>query len=488
MINKLLKSSITKFILIKYLGFVLQFINSVFIAKYLGLFYFGIYGFVNLCLHYLSYMNLGVNYSLNVLASTDKVISRKKTEQLLFNSILISLIVGLFLLVFLTIINYLGLLSAYNKYLISEYYIIIILITTLKYFNTIYINVYRIYNKLSLINLNYLLPALLQVLCLLFFKDSDLFWSLLIALLVAQVILFFLLLGYSPVSLIFKYNGSTMKHLIRKGFFLLTFNVSFYLIMMSSRSIVSYFYTVEDFGLYNFANSVSIAIMLFISSISFLIFPKMLNKLSNLNNKDCIKFIETARRSYLSVTFLLVFSSLAVLPLLLSIIPDYKQSLNSLVILAVSQLIIANSFGYSTLLIQKNKEKELTIYGFIAVGIVVMSGITTSYFLNLNFDFVALSVVLSVLIYNFLIIRKGNQITGQFISTYHLIKHVYNYKYFIPLSLFAILHLFSNSYSLNISLVIISYLILNFKDLSLSIKHGISLVLNDKSLEMKIDD
>ncbi len=66
---KKLNNTIIKYILSKYLAFAIQLINSIFVAKNLGLYYFGVYGFSTLIIQYLSYSNLGVNLSYSVLCS-----------------------------------------------------------------------------------------------------------------------------------------------------------------------------------------------------------------------------------------------------------------------------------------------------------------------------------------------------------------------------------------------------------------------------------
>src|SRR5690606_7205562 len=101
--------------------------------------------------------------------------------------------------------------------------------------------------------------------------------------------------------------------LIKRGLFLLIYNLSFYFIIIAARSIVSYFYSVEDFALFDFANSLTNAITMFLGSISFLFYPKMLNKFShNSSSSTTIHLIEKVRKIYLTIAFLIILVGLLV--------------------------------------------------------------------------------------------------------------------------------------------------------------------------------
>jgi hypothetical protein len=213
----------------------------------------------------------------------------------------------------------------------------------------------------------------------------------------------------------------------------------------------------------------------------------MLNKFSKDSFEKNIEFIERSRHNYLTITFLVIFICIAALPIVFAIIPQYKGSINSVIILLVGQLLIANNFGYSAFLIQHQKERTLTYYGIFAVAAFLIFGITLA-LLNFSFDYVSISVVISIIMYNLLIITKANKILGQFKSRLALLKYIYNYKLFLPLVVFLLLYILSPYFIPNIVFVISLYIILNFKEIKQSIQFGKELVLNNNSLDMEIDN
>jgi O-antigen/teichoic acid export membrane protein len=478
------KSPIFHYIITKYLSYGLQFINAFLIARYLGLFYFGIYGFTNLVLQYLSYTNLGVQYSFNVLVSTEKNISLEKTRVYLSNSILVSIIIGICILILVILAFYLGLLDQLDKYMFKEYYIVIIVTAVFQYLNNIYINLFRIFNKLQLINLSGILPSVMMIICLFFFREKELFWALLYAFMLSQIILVVLFVIRAEVKFQFRLDRSVSDSLIRRGIFLLAYNLSFYLIILTARTLVSYFYSVKEFGLFNFANSLSVAIMMLIGSFGFLVFPKMLNRFSILEGTELISFLEKSRRIYLFGTFFIVFISIAFLPLIFEFLPEYKGARTTIIILLLSQIILENNFGYPTLLIQKGKEMTLTLFGYIAVLVVLLTGLFFTVIMKYGAVFLSVSVVISVIVYSQMVIIQGNKITGQFKSRLSLYLYVYNYRYFLPLLIFVILYFSLDYYFINVAVAIVLFTVLNIREFREIFRQSKNLLLNTKLLDI----
>ena len=68
-----MKFGIYKFTLSRYLIFILQLGRGFLLARFLGPFYFGIFGFLLLIQQYLVNTNFGVNHALNVKLSTKEI-------------------------------------------------------------------------------------------------------------------------------------------------------------------------------------------------------------------------------------------------------------------------------------------------------------------------------------------------------------------------------------------------------------------------------
>lgn len=475
MLGKLLKNKAISFVLLKYVAFGIQLINSVLIAKFLGVYYFGLYGFLLLVLQYLSYTNFGVQYSYSVLCSD---ISTKAGDQRLritgtSISLLLSICFFLFFVYF-----FFNSYDLFPKYRFGEYSLFVVLIATLQYFNVLFVNVFRLEGKIKTLNFYYILLPLAQLIPLLFFKGEILFFTLIYSIIISNLISLALFLFQMPAYLkkmpLFKFYKAGI--IIKRGFFLLLYNFTFYGILLTAKSIVSGYFSVEEFGLFNFANSISSAVFLLLGSLNFLFYPKLINIISSKNNgRELVSFIEKIRRYYLTLTIIVVFISLLSFPILFYFLPQYSNAAICLQILLFSQLIINNSFGYSTLLVQKGKELHMTFSALISIGIIVIfSFIGIKYYNNINS--VASSVFLGVLLYNLCIGYLGNKILHQYNSIFAFLKGMYTPTLFIPVLICFFLMFVSPYYFANIMITIILYLALNANQLKEIVQGGIKLI------------
>lgn len=487
MFLKIIRTASFKYIFTKYFAYGLQFFTAILIAEKLGVYYFGIYSFVNLVIQYLSYSNFGVEHALSVIMSSEKNFNEEKAQKILSTSLSLTGIISLILMI-LTVISFvIGFIGNFDKYLLTEYLILIIFIAIIQNFNALFRNLFRIYGKLNEINFSILILPFLQFCVIFWFTEKDLFWSLVSVILIGRFSTLILYYIKTPLTIKFRFSldKSITKSLLFRGFTLLIYNVSFYFIIISAKTIVSYFYSVEEFGLFNFANSLVHAIMMLISSLGFLFYPKMINKFSiNEETGNTIEFLEKTRKIYLTTTFFIIFTGLFFAPLVFNFLPDYTGSYPVLKFLLFAQLLISNSFGYSTLLIQRKREKILTMYGILAVIIVITSGVFFAKHLRMPIEFLGLSVILGVVIYNFMVIYSGNQITNQFPGIIKLISYVYSYKYTLPIVSFLVFEMiFDNKYFVSFITLAI-YAILNYKEILYSYSEGKKILLNKNSLNI----
>jgi len=477
---KLLKTDSSQYIITKYFAYGLRFITALIIAKNLSVYYFGIYGFVILVLQYLSYTNFGTNYSFNVILSTDKKIYTEKANLLLSNTLNFNIYVSILLVIIALLSSALGVLGYLHKYLFGDYYLLVIFIAIIQNYNVIFINLFRIYGKLFEINFNIIIIVLSQFTVTFFYNGKELFWALLLSLTFGNILSLVVFLFKSPLKIFinFKFQKNILKNLLSRGIYLLLYNLSFYLIIISARTIVSYYYTVEDFSLFTFANSLSNAVLMLLASLSFLFYPKLLNKFSNYKNlKDIIQFMRKIREIYLTMSFLIVLSSLLFIPLIFRILPKYEHAYFTLEIMLIAQLLISNNFDYTILLIQRKKEKLLTVFGFIAVGIVVITSIIFVSYLHLSFDFVAVSILLSTFGYNIIVIFAGNKVTKQFNNILSLLNYAYPCKYTLPLIVLFVLQIFKLNNFVPGIIALVLFIYMNKKEIKYSIKEGITLLL-----------
>ncbi|WP_367914029.1 lipopolysaccharide biosynthesis protein [Leadbetterella sp. DM7] len=463
MIKRILKNQAIIFVILKYIAFGIQLINSLLIAKFLGFHYFGLYGFALMILQYLSYTNFGVYYSYSVMCAD---VSTKTGEQRIH--ITGSAITVLSISCLLLFIVYLGSygFDLFPKYNFSEYSLWVVIIAVLQHFNNLFINIFRIHGKIGEINFYYLIVPLLQLIAVLFFRETALFYALLYA-----------NAGGSLLSLIFFFKGfpeelkkiripdfSMARIVIERGVWLLLYNLTFYGIILTARTIVSKFFSVEEFALFNFANSISNNVFLLLGTLNFLFYPKLINMISLKSDEQVIVFIEKIRKYYLTLTVLIVFISLLSLTILFYFLPQYTEAMRCLQILLLAQLIINNSYGYSTLMVQRGKELQMTFIAVITIVIIVIISLISLHFFK-EINTVAIAVVLGVLLYNILVSYKGLQIINQYTSLADFLKRVFSITLFLPIICCIALFVINCNYYVSIIASMLFYLLLNIKEL-----------------------
>ncbi|WP_214228851.1 oligosaccharide flippase family protein [Pedobacter sp. B4-66] len=487
LIKSLYTNKVVSFMITKYLAFGLQIINSMLIAKYLGLYFFGIYGFITLVLQYINYTNFGVYYSYQVIFASKNEMTSEEQKRLTSSAFWSLVAISIALFVGVIVVLSVDSLNLNDKYNFKEFIVPVITIGILVHFNNLFITIFRLFGKVKTINIYSLIPPVFQFIALFVFKGKELLWAVVLALLISHVIGLLLFIYYSPIKgIVFGFPKlSYVKELFRRGFFLLCYALSFYGIIITARTLVSYYYSIEDFALFNFSNSISQAIFLLLGSLNYLFYPKLINVLSNkTDSRELIDFIEKIRKFYLTLTLLIILFSLLAMPVLFLYLPSYHKASKSLQLLLLGQLLIDNSYGYSTLLVQRGKENILTIIACFTAALVAILSMIFHHF-QLSFESVAIAVVISVLFYNFFVIYYGNKLTRQFSSFLSLFRYIYKVELFAPVVFYIFLSFIIKENYLVISLTIGLYLILNYKDLKNIIKECFKMLRNEEILVLR---
>lgn len=403
MILKMLKGKIFSFIFFRYLGYGFQLINSILIAKYIGVYYFGIYGFITLIIQYANYSNFGIPYSLNVLLSQNLEKIGDKEKRILGTSIfsLIGVTIIILIVGFYFSNVSIPLLDKYDFY-IYIYWVLGLVIVEM--WCQLFVNLHRTYNRLKYISLYQVLPHLLILLCCIFFKNTE---NLLILVLKAQFFGLILSLGTfilkRPLSPLWGVTIAEMFKLFNKGIGLLVYNFVFSLILISTRTMIGIFYTVDEMGQYSLINSMSSAIGMLLGAISFVFFPSMINKLkSSVPLPEASSFINRVNFWYFFCSSFIVYLAICFIPLIKIILPEFEDSIIPFSFLLLVQLVLGYLFGHPVFLIARNKENILTVFAALAIFINIIIVLVMAYF-DVSFKYVPISTIVSVGIYVFLV-------------------------------------------------------------------------------------
>ena len=453
-LKKIISNGKVVFILSKYATYAIYFIISLVIANKLGLFYFGIYGFLKLIIQYFTYSNLGVNYSSLVIMSEDANKDITKNSSILTSSIIITFFsLTFFYLIFVAICNLYDI-EFYNRFNIGQYVFYIFFIVLIKQINQLYINIYRVYDRLKIINWAYIIPCIGEFIILFTGNGKRLLDNIMWAMVFSNGIVFIIFLVDAKFSISNNIDIKATKKLVRRGIMLLLYNISFYFIVLVAKSYISSEFQIEDFAQYSFSYNISDAVMLLNSSVSFFIYPNLINKLSSSNSTDnSLLLMREMQQYYMIAASLVIIITLIASHFLQLIVPDYVKSEYILQILLLSQLLVANSFIMTTFLVQQKKELKLIILGVSTIIVLLFASHTIFNSTN-NIMMVSYALPIAMFFYNIVLVLLIKKMTN--LSAKDSFRSFLAPVYFFPLIIFLIMESLCHSFYLSLLMALLS--------------------------------
>lgn len=397
-LQRILQNHIILFTGSRYLGYGLQLIRGIWVAQILGPYFFGVWGFLMLVQQYLSYTSLGMQYAVNVELATaaEKDITHK--ERIIHTAFTAT--VGLtFVLILSGLVIQIFALPLFAKYSFNQYAFAISLIAGLLHIRQVLTNVYRIYGQLGRIAVTELFEATVILLAALWFRGEQLIFAQLGAMVLSGLFGVVVFLYNPPFQLAFSFDRNYTQQMIKMGIPLLIYNLSFQLITMSARTLISIFYSVETMGYYSLANTITTATLLGLNAITWVIFPNVLANVRDGLPLETVKVtVQKVNTLYSTAVFLLVFGFIITLPLLFLVLPQYKDAGAVLETLLLSQAVLAVSFGYNCVAIARKQQLQVAVISMVAVVVVVAVGLLTSW-LQWGFVWVAVGVLLGAFVF-----------------------------------------------------------------------------------------
>lgn len=459
-IKKVSKNKVLNYVFSRYATYFIQFINSLFIAVFLGPYYLGIWGFVTLVIQYIDQINFGINHSVNAIISIHKK-NVWYVEKIIGAAI--SMLFGLsFLLIVVFISNYLFDINIGLKYNFSTYAPMVTLIGILSYFNNLFSSIFRVYGKVLEIAINQSAFPVLTLIAIIFFRGENLLLAIVYANIIAFLFSLILYLSRVPIKLKPVYIPRLIKIIKKKGWHLFIYNTSFYLIAISTRSFISSYYKVDDFGYFTFAYSLANAISLLLGSFAFLIQPKLINRFSNNNTEYNVQILDKLRNTYIATSHLLLYIALMAFPILLLIIPKYSISYHAFTLITLTVILYTNSFGYSGLFIAKGKEKILGYISLVSLLINIILVYILISVVKVDFSLAILGTMISYFVFIFLLTKFGRRYIQLKSDLLSCIKDAFPIKLALPFIVATILGIIKlNPFFMIIPLII--FIILNYK-------------------------
>lgn len=400
---KLLKNKIVFYMATRYATYGIQFITSLLIAAKLGPFYMGVWGGILLVVNYFQQINFGISHSFNILYVQHRDES-ERCRSYFNNSVL--------LLVALSVIAVVAywLISLFNEEFFSnlsidKYFAGICLIGVLQYFYQLSINVYRLKNRVGLVAFSQSILVILTFVSVLCFTGEALIKALVYSYIAAYLIV--VCSGaFLKIYPQFKLADSSLdiqKSIIVKGWFLFLYNSCFYFIIISVRTVIGAKYSVEEFGLFTFSFTLAHAIMLLLESVQFLLFPKIIGKLSGKDDGVVIDSLHRYRHLYITLAHFLIYLAILIFPVFLYFLPSYQGGQKALNLIALTVLMNTNSIGYAELLLAKNKEKVSALISVFTLAINIGIAYFLANVLNVAFSYVILATLISYAFFSLLV-------------------------------------------------------------------------------------
>lgn len=400
------------------------------LAKLLTPFEFGVWGFTQMIIMYFSNLDFGIPSSFNALASIHK--NRSRFVSFNFNAAFSLTILVSLLVIILFLLKYQLHISIGNGYNFDKYIYSVVSIIILGYFNKLFMNLFRVYNKLKEITFYQAIVPIVICITYIYFKEN-LIQNILIGMIIANGFSLIFFLVNTPVALKINFSGRLLAQLQKSGIYFFIYNTSFYFLMLTSRTIISQFYSVEEFGFFNFALSLSNIIELSVSALSFLIFPKMINRLSSSINENAFQTINFMQTNYTMVVSVLTYFSIAFFPLFIHFFPKYEFSTKAFNLILFSNLIYANCFGSPVLLMARKKERKLAFAAFSMLLLNITLTIVLIKLFEFEFSNVVLGLAITYFTYVLLVNRLSLSEIGHFPSFKNLFFYSFPLKLIVPL-------------------------------------------------------
>lgn len=429
-LKKIFTNKILLYVSSRYLVYGLQFVSLIILAAKLGPYNYGIWGFILMLISYLNILNLGIPNSINIL-----VVQHKESIEDIRNYIASAFVVIGTLIAILAIIGgayYISPQQIFKKFSIGPLFYLILIIGALQYLNVLMVNIFRASNKLFEVAVYQSSVPLGIFIIAVTFNGSEiipvLVWTYMIMHTVSLI--FFLIRGKDYWGGRPSYGD--IKSVTYKGFFLFIYNACFYLILTTTSTLVSKYYSVSEYGSYSFSYTLGHSILLLMEAFMYVMFPKAIDKFYSGNNEVVEQTLRSLRINYISLAHGLIYLAISLSPILIQIFPQFRGSLLTLDLMMLAIVLSTNSFGYNTFLIARNNEKVCSLISIITLLLNITVGFTLIKICTVPYYLVVFSIMTSYIFFALLCSYFANRILESNINLFKVCASVMPIRLLIP--------------------------------------------------------
>lgn len=400
--RELIHNQVLWYALSRYMITGISFITSLIIAVKLGSYLLGIYGFFLLMRNYFKITNLGIPDSTTILMiqHINEVAEIGNYER---NAVALTTFLS-FVIVLFGIAHYFFRFNFIIKYEMTWDFYLLCAIAIFTLFNDLFFKIYRVEGRIvELI----IYQSIIQLLCFfasLAFEGRTLINVLISCYLVGNIasVVIFICKGYLNLKGVVQLRY--IKEISNKGLFLFLFNFLFYLIFMSTRTAVSAYYELAEFGMFTFAYTLSNGVILLIDAIAALLIPKLIDRFNTDNTTVINDTIHLLKINYTYAAYGLAWVLIIAFTILLFFLKNYYDAFDIVIYMSLTVVLQTHSFPFSTLLMAKNKEKQVANCAAISLAVNIALIFIIISVLKLPYQYVILATWISYFLYTFLCI------------------------------------------------------------------------------------
>lgn len=430
--NKVVGYTITRYVV-----YGIQFVVSMLCAAKMGPYYFGIWGFIMMLLNYMQRIDLGIPNAMNIILVQEKdnkeEFARTQSTGFLLLSILC---VGVLLFAVGNSICGYGFME---KYPVGWLFYVICTVAMIGYFVTASTGIYRVKHKLTEIAITQSVTPVLLLIVLFIADGKDLLVSFALAYLIGNIVSLCVFLFGGKLTLNVRPKRELANRMLGKGFYLFLYNACFYFIMISTRTVISSNYPVEQFGYFTFAFSLADAVILLLGAITFLMFPKLIAKLNTSDTKQVKETIKQLRNNYIPLVHVMMYVAFLFFPVIIIIFPKYEPALPAMYMVGLALIMEVNASGYIDYLMARNKDRQIaSLSGISLLSNVIVSLILVKFF-DCKYEYVMVATLISYWIFSILSIALGIRQMGEKVTLLSVLKESLPVRLLIPYMSTAIL-------------------------------------------------
>ena len=380
------------FTLGRYLVYAFQIAKGFALAYFLGPFFFGIYGYIMLYQQYLVYSNLGVQYALNAELSINSN-SEESVKNRIENSAFSMTVYIVLVLFILSLFVYFFKIEIFPYKDSYKYVFLLLILACLGHFQEIFVNIFRINKNLLPILYSDLFIAIATISVIPFFNGINLIdavlWSWIISL---SFTMFIYKILYKKRI---RFDNSYIKSLFNAGLPLLLFIFNYNLMGLIIRTLISIYYDTTAMGLFSFSNSLTSAIMLSFNSITWLMYPAVISKLSEYDLKgiELEDYLIGFSKKLIFIVFAIICIAIIAMPILFIFLPKYEPIKGALIILLLNQVVFNAGFAFVSLAIGRKSYYQIAAISLLSVVVCFLFGSAFSFY-KLPIEWLAITNIL----------------------------------------------------------------------------------------------